>query len=59
MHNVHYLLSLMARVRDAIIEDRYPDFLREYFARLYGGDMAKAPTWAVTALKGVGLDLHA
>jgi len=57
MHNVHYLLSLMGRVREAIIEDGYPDFLRAYFARLYGGDMAKVPVWAVTALRGVGVDL--
>jgi len=59
MHNVHYQLSLMGRVREAIIEDRYPAFLREYFAKMYHGDVTKAPTWAVTALRSVGVDLHA
>ena len=59
MHNVHYLLSLMGRVRNAIMEDRYPDFLRKYFATMHGGDMEKVPKWAVAALKGVGVDLLA
>ncbi len=59
MHNVHYQLSLMGRVRAAIIEDRYPTFLREYFANMYDGDVKRAPMWAVTALRLVGVDLHA
>ena len=57
MHNVHYQLTLMAKARAAIIEDRYPDFLRAYFGKAYGGDGAKMPTWAVTALREVGVDL--
>ena len=47
----------MGQARQAIIEDRYPFFLKQFFARLYGGDPTKAPTWAVTALRGVGVDL--
>ena len=57
MHNVHYLLSLMGKVREAIIEDRYPAFLRAYFAKAYGSDKTRIPAWAVTALQGVGVDL--
>ena len=57
MHNVHYLLSLMGKVRAAIIEDRYPDFLRAYFSKAHGGDMTRVPTWAVMALREVGVDL--
>ena len=57
MHNVHYLLSLMKGIRNAIVEDRYPEFLRNYFGRLYGGDASKIPRWAVTALGNVGVDL--
>ncbi len=59
MHNVHYLLSLMGKVRAAIVEDRYPEFLRAYFNKAYGGDMTRVPTWAVTALREVGVDLLA
>lgn len=57
MHNVHHLLALMRRVRAAIVEDRYPAFLREFFRLRYGGDVANVPSWATTALKGVGVDL--
>ncbi|KAL8740676.1 MAG: hypothetical protein Q9184_008464, partial [Pyrenodesmia sp. 2 TL-2023] len=59
MHNVHHLLSLMRRIRAAIVEDRYPAFLRDFFAVRYGDDMEKVPEWAVAALKGVGVDLMA
>lgn len=57
MHNVHYLLALMQAARAAIIEDRYPEFLQQYFRKLYGGAWEKVPQWAVTALRGVGVDL--
>ena len=57
MHNVHYLLDLMRQIRESIIEDRFPGFLKAYFAKLYAGDKDKYPRWAVDALRGVGVDL--
>ncbi|KAI4196359.1 MAG: hypothetical protein LQ350_006610 [Teloschistes chrysophthalmus] len=57
IHNISHLLNLMRRIRSAIIEDRYPAFLHNYFAQAHGGDMSKIPDWAVTALRGVGVDL--
>lgn len=57
MHNVHYLLNMMREVRNAIIEDRYPAFLKAFFAKLYHNDTSKFPNWAVDALRGVGVDL--
>lgn len=57
MHNVHYLLDLMKRAREAIIDDQYPDFLRQYFSTVHSGDKTKYPEWAVVALRGVGVDL--
>lgn len=57
MHNVHYLLEVMRRAQEAIVEDRYPAFLKEYFGKLYDGDKSKFPEWAVDALRGVGVDL--
>lgn len=57
MHNVWYQLDLMRGVRDAIIADKFPAFLRKFFADLYP-DNEKYPTWAVDALRGVGVDLH-
>lgn len=57
MHNVYYQLNLMKLVRQAIIEDRYPQFLREFFNKLYNGQKDKYPRWAVDALRGVNVDL--
>ncbi len=57
MHNVHYQLNLMRLAREAILEDRYPRFVRDFFEKLYNRDKEKYPVWAVTALKGVGVDL--
>lgn len=56
MHNVHWLLNLMKNARQAIIEDRYPDFMRAFFGRLYPDG---PPAWAVEALGKVGVDLRA
>ncbi|KAL1954020.1 hypothetical protein VTO42DRAFT_1841 [Malbranchea cinnamomea] len=58
MHNVHYLLSLTGSARQAIIEDRYPAFLRDFFRKLYR-DPSNFPQWVVDALRGVGVDLLA
>ena len=57
MHNVQHLLSLMGRVRNAIIEGRYPQFLREFFGCLYGGEKSRFPAWAIEALRNVGVNL--
>lgn len=48
----------MGSARQAIIEDRYPAFLRDFFWKLYR-DKSKIPSWAVGALRGVGVDLLA
>ena len=57
MHNVHYQLSLMGRAREAIKEDKYPQFVKDFFHALYRGDKLQFPIWAVDALKTVGIDL--
>ncbi|KAH8706133.1 tRNA-guanine(15) transglycosylase-like protein [Phaeosphaeriaceae sp. PMI808] len=57
MHNVHYQLNLMRLAREAILEDRYPQFVKDFFGKLYANEREKYPAWAVNALKGVGLDL--
>ena len=55
LHNVHHLLALMRSARNAIIEDRYPAFVKDFFSKYFGD--AAPPLWAVTALKSVGIDL--
>jgi queuine tRNA-ribosyltransferase catalytic subunit len=57
MHNIHYMMTLMRKAREAIMEDKYPDFLRNFFSTLYAGEKENYPAWAVTALRGVGVDL--
>lgn len=56
IHNVHYLLNLMGAARQAILEDRFPAFLREFFRNLYG-EKPNYPAWVVGALRRVGVDL--
>lgn len=55
-HNVWYMLNLMREIREAIIADQYPAFIRRFFAALYP-DKSDTPEWAIGALKEVGLDL--
>ncbi|KAG8668683.1 hypothetical protein FPOAC1_008066 [Fusarium poae] len=57
IHNVFYQLNLMRQIRETILEDRFPAFVRQFFAWLYA-DKAEYPEWAVGALKGVGIDLR-
>jgi queuine tRNA-ribosyltransferase catalytic subunit len=56
MHNVHHLLSLMNAARNAIIEDRYPRFVHDFFTTYYRGK--QAPSWAIDALRMVGINLN-
>lgn len=37
LHNIHYLVQLMQQVRQAIAEDRYLDFRREYYEKIQAG----------------------
>ncbi|KAF8543998.1 queuine tRNA-ribosyltransferase [Trichophaea hybrida] len=57
MHNVAYLLGLMEKAGRAVVEDRYPSFLKECFMCWYQGEKERFPKWAVDALRGVGVDL--
>lgn len=41
-HNLYFLLKLMARVRQAIREDRLKDYRDEFFARYYGQNSHKS-----------------
>ncbi|KAL1900004.1 hypothetical protein Cpir12675_001109 [Ceratocystis pirilliformis] len=57
IHNVHYQLNLMAEIRQSIIDDCFPAFIRKFFSDLYGGNKSKYPSWAVNALFEVNVDL--
>ncbi len=55
VHNVHFQLRLMANIRQAIKEDKYPQFVRTFVKDNY--PMGDVPTWAVNALEAVGITL--
>ncbi|XP_067662656.1 queuine tRNA-ribosyltransferase catalytic subunit 1-like [Haliotis asinina] len=55
VHNVAYQLTLMKGIRDSIIEDKFPEFIKEFFRRYFPkGDY---PAWAVEALAKVKVSL--
>ncbi|PHH59804.1 hypothetical protein CDD81_2571 [Ophiocordyceps australis] len=56
IHNVWHQLDLMKQVRRSIVEDRFPAFIRHFFAQLHPSK-SDYPQWAVEALRGVGVDL--
>lgn len=54
LHNIHFQLDLMRNIRNAIIEQRFPTFVIDFFQKRYPHDK---PNWAVDALDSVGIDL--
>jgi queuine tRNA-ribosyltransferase catalytic subunit len=56
MHNVHHMLNLMKRIRNAILEDDYRQFATDFFSKYFPKEKGP-PEWAVEALLGVGIDI--
>ncbi|KAL4073889.1 tRNA-guanine(15) transglycosylase-like protein [Scleroderma citrinum] len=54
-HNLVFQAQVMGYARDAIIEERFPDYLRTFFANYFGNQ--GYPEWCVNALRSVGVDL--
>lgn len=57
IHNVFYQLNLMRTAREAIMEDKYPEFVAQFFSDLYNGDRSKYPEWAIDALQSVNIQI--
>lgn len=55
LHNVVFQAQVMGRAREAIIEGKFPDYLRTFFATYFGD--SGYPEWCVNALRSVGVDL--
>ena len=50
-------MDLMRDIRQAILDDRYPDFIKDFMKVVYpAGDY---PTWAVDSLASVNVALDA
>lgn len=52
-HNVYYLLNLMKRIRDSIINGKVNEFVLDFFTKQFSG---KYPKWVYNALKKAGVD---
>lgn len=55
IHNVSFQLQLMRDMRSAIDEDKFPEFVKTFFADAYPDDK---PKWIVDALKSVSIDIE-
>ncbi|KAF9049762.1 tRNA-guanine(15) transglycosylase-like protein [Panaeolus papilionaceus] len=55
LHNVVFQARVMGEARQAIIDGRFPDYLRAFFARYFNN--SGYPEWCVNALRSVGVDL--
>uniref|UniRef100_A0A6I8N3L7 Queuine tRNA-ribosyltransferase catalytic subunit 1 n=1 Tax=Ornithorhynchus anatinus TaxID=9258 RepID=A0A6I8N3L7_ORNAN len=56
IHNINYQLELMRAIRQSILEQRFPAFVRNFVTTMYG-TVAGCPAWAVEALGSVGITL--
>lgn len=56
VHNVAYQLDLMRSIQQSIVEDRFPEFIRQFFNKQFPNK--DYPEWAVDALKSVKVYLN-
>lgn len=57
VHNVTYQSQLMKKIREAIINDTFSDFIKSSFNKLYDSP-SNYPKWAVDALNSVHISLR-
>lgn len=55
-HNVCYMMGLVNRMRDAILEHRYTEFCRQFLAAQFPNP-AEIPSWVVDALGAAGITI--
>ncbi|NXE01909.1 TGT ribosyltransferase, partial [Chaetorhynchus papuensis] len=56
LHNVAYQMKLMNSMRESILQQRFPEFVREFMEAMYGG-RGGTPSWVKEALESVGITL--
>jgi len=55
-HNVSYMMRLVTRMRQAIMDQKYPDFCRQ-FLRAQFSNPNDIPSWAVDAMDAAGITI--
>ncbi|ROL53080.1 Queuine tRNA-ribosyltransferase catalytic subunit 1 [Anabarilius grahami] len=56
IHNISYQLTLMRSVRQSIIDQRFPEFVKTFMKRMFPSS-EQYPSWAVEALQSVNITL--
>jgi len=57
MHNVAYMMRLVKRMREAVMERRYVEFVRGFLERMFPKGDKEVPTWVREALHSVGIEI--
>jgi len=55
-HNVYYLLRLVGRIRESILNEKVNEFVEEFVSKYYGEK--GCPQWVVNALRKAGCDVR-
>jgi len=55
VHNITYQLRLMTGMRNAIIADTFPDFVKTFMGDMY--ENQPVPAWVTNSLKAVGIEV--
>lgn len=50
-------LNLMGAMRESIVAQRFPQFVRRFLDTMYGGGRGGPPRWVLEALGSVGITL--
>eukprot|EP00536_Pseudo-nitzschia_multiseries_P007437 jgi/Psemu1/195568/e_gw1.175.56.1 len=60
-HNVTYMMGLVTRMRNAILQKEFPLFVREFMTKHFAGednDNGQMPDWVKNALNAAGISLE-
>lgn len=57
IHNISYQLTLMRSVRQSIIDQTFPEFVKAFMKRMFPSS-EQYPSWAVEALQSVNITLN-
>ncbi|KAM0680920.1 Queuine tRNA-ribosyltransferase catalytic subunit 1 [Glugoides intestinalis] len=54
IHNMHYMRELTRRIRESIMEDKFPEFIKEFIKKRFKEDI---PQWIIYALLKVNISI--
>lgn len=58
VHNLTFMLHLMARIRESIINQTFPEFVRNFLTTLYPHENECPPLWVKDALNEAGINVN-